>query len=112
MKKYKPEIEVDSAGTNPGIPIAESAKEFLKREDALEYLKGIPESLNEKDLQQYDQIIAMESRHRDAAINKCSGCAPQIIVWNIEDPYFLSSRYTEKIFEKIKQKIEDLADSL
>ena len=111
LKKYKPEIEADSAGTNPAIPISDSAREYLVREDAVGYLKRDPEGLDEKDLAKYDLIIAMESRHRNTVISKCPRCADKIVVWNIEDPYFLPPRYAEKVFEEIKKKVKEIADS-
>jgi len=71
LKKFKLEIEVDSAGINPSIPISEAARRYLARENAEHYLKQAPESLNEKDLDKYDLIITMEPRHKDAVLTKC-----------------------------------------
>jgi protein-tyrosine-phosphatase len=54
----------------------------------------------------------MKSEHRKAVLNKCPECENKTIVWNIEDPYFLPSKSTERIFNQIKQKVKELADSL
>ena len=112
MKKFKPEIEVDSAGINPGIPIAEVARKYLARETAEQYLKKVPESLDEKDLEKYDLIVAMEPRHKKLISSKCPECENKIVVWNVDDPYFLPYGYTKKIFKQIKEKVMELANSL
>jgi len=112
LKKLKPEIEADSAGVNPSIPISEAARKFLARENADQFLKQGPEGLDEKNLEKYDLIIAMEPRHRDAILSRCPKCKNKIVVWNIADPYFMPHGYTEKIFQQIKDKVIELAKSL
>jgi len=113
LKKFKPEIEVDSAGINtPVIPISRDAKKFLAKENAEKYLKDVPEVLDSKRLDEYDLVIAMESRHKVVVLSKCPECENKIIVWNIYDPYFAPDEQTEKIFEQIKQRVKELADSL
>ena len=37
LKKLKPEVEVDSAGIDPAIPISEVARTYLARENAQKY---------------------------------------------------------------------------
>ena len=112
LKKLRPDIEVDSAGLQIAIPISEEAKKFLARDNALRYLKKFPESLDSKQLNDYDLIIAMESRHRDAVLSKCPECRNKIVVWNIADPYFLPHEYAERIYLQIKNKVTELARSL
>ena len=112
LKKFKPEIDVDSAGTHPAIPISEAAKKYLARENAEQHLKQTPEGLDEKQLDKYNLIVAMKPEHKDVILNKCPQCAGRIVVWNIDDPYFLPHGYSEKIFKQIKHKVKDLADSL
>ncbi|MDH5624318.1 MAG: hypothetical protein OEY39_07620, partial [Candidatus Bathyarchaeota archaeon] len=63
-------------------------------------------------LDEYDLIIAMEPRHKVVVLSKCPECENTIVVWNIHDPYFSPNDYTEKIFEQIRQKVKELADSL
>ncbi|NIO36347.1 hypothetical protein GTO27_01445 [Candidatus Bathyarchaeota archaeon] len=112
LRKLRPEIDVDSAGIDPAIPISVSAKEYLARENASEHLKHAPESLDGKDLSSYDLIVAMKPKHKDAVTAKCPECKDKIVVWNIDDPYFLPHGYAEKIFMQIKDKVEGLANSL
>lgn len=112
LKKFKPAIEVDSAGTDPAIPISEVAKRFLMRENALKYLKCAPESLGQKELDSYDLIVTMKPKHKEAVLSECPKCIDKIVVWNIDDPYFLPHGYAEKIFKQIRDKILKLVDSL
>jgi protein-tyrosine-phosphatase len=112
LKKLKPEAEVDSAGTDPASLISAAAREYLARDQAQQFLKGAPEGLGEKDLDTYDLIVAMEAEHKDGVLSECSGCGDKIVVWNIDDPYFLPHGYTEKIFTQIKEKVRELGNSL
>jgi len=112
LKKFKPEVEADSAGTDPVIPISELAEEFLARENAARYLKPAPEGLEAKNLREYDLIVAMEPRHKHVILRLCPECADKTVVWNIEDPYFMPKGGAEKVFQQIKQKVKMLADSL
>lgn len=112
LKKFKPEIDVDSAGTHAAIPISEATKKYLARENAEKFLKNAPEGLDSKQLGEYNLIVAMEPIHKEAALSKCPECANKIIVWNINDPYFLPHGHAEKIFKQIKGKVLELAESL
>jgi len=112
LKKLRPDINVDSAGTDPAIPISQDAKEYLARENAEQYLKKNPKGLDSKQLGEYDLIVVMELRHKDVVLTKCPECVGKIVVWNINDPYFLPQGYAEKVFRQIKDKVHELADSL
>jgi len=112
LKKLRPDIKVDSAGTDPAIPISQEAKKYLARENAEQYLKKSPEGLFGEQLGEYDLIIAMEPRHKNVVLSKCPQCADKIVVWNINDPYFLPHGYAEKVFGQIKDKVQELANSL
>jgi len=112
LKKLRPDLEVDSAGIHPAIPISEEARKYLARENAEQYLKKIPEALESKQLNEYDLIVVMEQRHKNAIFSKCPQCEDKIIVWNVEDPYFLPPEYGEKIYQQIKEKVIELTNSL
>jgi protein-tyrosine phosphatase len=112
LKKLRPDVKVDSAGTHPVIPVSEAAKKYLAKESAQKYLKHAPEGLDEKELNSYDLIIVMNSKHKDVILSKCQDCEDKIVVWNIDDPYFLPHGYAEKIFKQIRDKVSELANSL
>ncbi len=112
LKKLRHDIKVDSAGINPAIPISEEAKKYLAIENAEQYLKKAPESLDNKQLNEYDLIVAMEPKHTHIILSKCPKCVDKIVVWNIDDPYFLPHGHAEKIFRQIRDKVLELANSL
>jgi len=112
LKKLRPDLEVDSAGIFTAIPISEEVKKYLAKEGAERYLKKSPESLDSKQLSEYDLIVAMEQRHREAVLSKCQECEDKIAVWDIEDPYFMASRDAENVYNQIKDKVRELAESL
>jgi len=112
LKKLRPDLEVDSAGIHVAIPISEEAKRFLARDNAEQYLKKMPENLDRKQLDEYDLIVVMEQRHKDAVLSKCPECESKIVMWNIEDPYFLPPKYAEKIYKQIEEKVAELAKTL
>ena len=112
LKKLRPDLDVDSAGVRVAIPVSEGVKEYLIKGHAEGYLKEYPEGLDSKRLQQYDIIVAMEQKHKDVISVKCPECQNRIVVWNIEDPYFLQGEAANNIYDHIKQKVAELAESL
>jgi protein-tyrosine phosphatase len=112
LKKLRPDLNVDSAGLGVAIPIAEQVREYLAKEDAEQFLKKYPESLSNKRLDGYDLIIAMQSGHKDAVLNRCPECQNRVAVWDVEDPYFLDEKEAEKIYDQIKRKVGELAGTL
>ena len=112
LKKLRPDLEVDSAGWHVAIPISAKVRKFLTKENAEQYLKKTPERLDCKLLKEYDVIVAMERRHEDYVLSKCPECKNRIIVWNVEDPYFMSNGDAEKVYEAIKEKVKEFAKSL
>jgi len=112
LKKLRPDLQVDSAGIHTAIPISEQVKGYLKRINAEQYLKKTPESLDSKQLGDYDLIVAMEQRHKDVILVKCPECESKVVVWNVEDPYFLQEEYAEEIYNQIKGRVTELSKSL
>jgi len=112
LKKLRSDLEVDSAGLHVAIPISEEVRRYLAREDAEQYLKKVPENLESKRLNGYDLIVAMEQRHKDYVLSRCPKCEDKIVVWNIEDPYFLEHEEAEKVYRQIEEKVRELAKSL
>ncbi|UCC33835.1 MAG: low molecular weight phosphatase family protein [Candidatus Bathyarchaeota archaeon] len=112
LKKTRPEIDADSAGIDPVIPISEAAKRYLAEETALKYLKRAPQSLGEKSLDEYDLIVAMKQEHKNSVLDRCPECTEKVVVWNIDDPYFLPHGHAKKIFKEIRGKITELASTL
>ena len=112
LKKLRPDLEVDSAGTRIARRITREAREYLMSEDALQYLKKSPENIDSKQLEQYNIIIAMEKRHKDSVLKKCPDCKNKIVVWNIPDKIFFLRGRTEKINNQMKKNVTEFAESL
>jgi protein-tyrosine phosphatase len=112
LKKMRPDLQVDSAGLRVAIPISDHVREYLAKEDAEQYLKKAPENLAGKQLSDYDVIVAMQRGHKDVILDKCPECKDRIVVWNIEDPYFMSHEGAEQVYRQIEEKVKQLAKSL
>lgn len=112
LKKFRSDFVVESAGIETASHIAENAKRFLKKENALGYLKGEPEGIEQKDVEEYDLIIVMKERHKQNIIEYWPRVENKIHVWNIDDPIYLPSGSAQKIFSKIKSKVLEMARTL
>ena len=112
LKKSRPDLQVDSAGTNVETMISAEARRFLAKQNAVQYLKKTPESLDTKRLTEYDVIIAMEHTHERIILQQCPACHEKIIVWNIEDLGLKPYEFIEQIDKQIEEKVSRLAKNL
>ena len=112
LKKVRGDLEVESAGTHPAGMIASNAKKFLEKENALKNLKGAPEGINQKNLEEYNLIIAMKQNHKNELLRRCPQIEDKIQVWDVDDPIYLPHGSDKEVFEEIKRKILELAKSI
>ena len=112
LKKIRPDIEVDSAGTYPYYKVVDITRKYAKKENAVEFLKVVPDSLESKDLNKFDIIVAMEKNHEQSILEKNHNVDNKIVVWNIIDPYQLQFKKACQVFDKIKSKVANLAKVL
>jgi len=112
LKKIREDVEVRSAGTEPASDIASNARDLLKEENALRYVKEKPEALNKKMVDEADLIVVMKEGHRQELMKSYPHVREKIRVWDIHDPIFLPSGHDRKIMKIIKNKVEELASSL
>ena len=112
LKKLRPDLHIESAGLNVSIPVSTTIRKFLKTQGALKFLKKTPESIHQKNLKSFDLIVTMQNIHTNAILRKCPECKNQIIEWNIADPYFLEHEKAKNVYEKINNKIIELAKSI
>jgi len=112
LNKFRGDLEVESAGTQPAGMIASNAKKFLERENALEKLKITPEGIGQKNLEEYDLIVAMKQNHKNEILRQYPQMEDRIEVWNIDDPIYLPYGSDEEVFEEIKRKVIELAESI
>jgi protein-tyrosine-phosphatase len=111
LKKLRPDLEVDSAGTEVASAVSEQARKYVTEENAEKYLRKAPQSLDNKLLRKYDLIIVMEQKHKNATLANCPECESRIIVWNIRDLISMPLEYADKINDQIKEKVTELAAS-
>jgi protein-tyrosine-phosphatase len=112
LKMIRSDVKTESAGTNTVIPVSEAANHYLSKIGASKYLKKNTTSVFEKNLVEYDLVVVMENMHKKVILKYCPECKNKIVVWNIDDPYFLPYGNTERIFNLIKKKVEKLATLL
>ncbi len=112
LKKLRPDLQVESAGIFVSIPISSAIKQYLRGQEALQYLKKTPENLDQKELKHFNLIVTMQKLHTNAVIEKCPECKSRIIEWNIQDPYFLDDNKTNNVFNEINNKVKELANLL
>jgi protein-tyrosine phosphatase len=112
LKKLRPDLNVDSAGLAVAIPIAREIRDYLKKVNAEQYLKSYPESLGQKNLSDYDVIVAMQVKHEKAVLSYCPNCKNRIVVWNVEDPYYGKQKTAERIYSDIEDKVKEIAKLL
>ncbi|MDH5460648.1 MAG: low molecular weight phosphatase family protein [Candidatus Bathyarchaeota archaeon] len=111
LKTLRGDLEADSAGTHPASTIAPNAKRLLEKMNAAKNLKT-PEGVNQKNLEEYDLIVAMKEEHNNHIINKHPHLKEKIIIWNIDDPYFLPTGSDRRILKEIEENVRELSASL
>jgi protein-tyrosine-phosphatase len=110
LKKLRPDLMVDSAGLHVAIPIASEVRDYLRKRGALRFLKDYPESLDKKNLKDYDLIVTMDPKVKSAVLRKCPDCKERVVGWNIKDPYF-ETQGVEIIFGEIENQVKKIAIS-
>lgn len=112
LKAIRSGIEAESAGTQPAGKIAHNAIAFLEEADALENLKKRPKGIEHKNLEEYDLIVVMKEHHKNEILQQYPQVKDKIQVWNIDDPIYLPPGSDRKIFQEIKKKVIELAESI
>ena len=112
LRKLRPDIDVDSAGTYAYHKVVDLTRRYVEQEGASEFLKAVPDRLDSKNLCDYDLIVAMETEHEQAIIRQSPECADKVVIWHINDPYQLPYKQASKDFNRIKSKVVHLAKSL
>jgi protein-tyrosine-phosphatase len=112
LKKLRNDLEADSAGTHPASTIAPNARRLLEGENASRNLKKTPEGIEQKNIGEYDLIVAMKEEHRDYLLKEYPQLNEKILVWDIDDPYFLPAVSDRRILKEIKEKVRGLSASV
>jgi protein arginine phosphatase len=112
LKKARPDIVVESAGTYPYYKVVDLTRRYAEQEGASEFLKSVPDRLDTKNLCEYDLIVAMETEHESAVLRQSPECADKVVVWHINDPYSQPFNQASREFDRIKSKVAQLAKTL
>ena len=112
LKKLRPDIKVDSAGTYPYYKVVDLTRRYAEQEGVTEFLKKVPDDIASKNLPDYNLIVAMEKEHEEAIVDQSPECTEKVVVWHINDPYKLPFEQASKEFDRIKSKVANLAKSL
>ena len=112
LKKARPDIDVDSAGTHAYYKVVDLTRRYAEQNGATEFLKSVPDSLQSKNLCEYDLIVAMETEHEEAILMQSPECADRVVVWHINDPYAQPYKQASNEFDRIKSKVAQLAKTL
>ena len=112
LKMFRPDVDVDSAGTYPYHKVVDLTRRYAEQEGASEFLKSVPDGLASKNLCDYDLIVAMKTEHEKAILRQSPECADKVVVWHINDPYQLPYKQASKDFDRIKSKVVHLSKSL
>lgn len=112
LKKVRRDIHVESAGIQPANKIASNAKRLLEEEGALENLKMKPEGIEQKSLEEYDLIVVMKEHHKNEILQRHPQVKDKVLVWGIDDPIYLPAGSDRVVFQEIKRRVEELADSI
>ncbi|MDZ7692777.1 MAG: hypothetical protein U5K69_16905 [Balneolaceae bacterium] len=106
-RRYQPELEAKSAGTEAVNHIASNAKELLAREDCLKFVKPMPDQISQQAIDEADLVVAMTQRH-ESYISKNFEINPaNMVVWGIKDP-INPGISAEEAFELILGHVKNL----
>ncbi len=106
-RKYHPEFEVESAGTDPAREVAGNARKLLEQEDALKYVKPSPEPVSQRAINEADRVVVMMPHHRDYLKENFDVENGSIEVWEVEDPVEPGVEPREA-FENLKKLVTKL----
>ncbi len=105
-RKYRPELEVESAGTKGASNIPDNVKKLLEEEGALQHVKSKPEVISQRAIDDADVIVVMEEEHREHLMDNFT-VEKDIMVWDIEDP-IKPDVDPRRTFKQIKDKVGNL----
>ena len=106
-RRYRPNLEVESAGISPARDVAENAKSLLEDKDALRYVKPGPDSVTQRAIDEADLVVVMEEDHKNYLLENFDVEDNRIECWCIDDP-INPTVSPEVSFKEIEEKVKDL----
>lgn len=105
-RRFRPEMEVESAGTDSTDHIAENARELLEEQNAVQYVKPQPDQLSRRALEEADVVVTMTDKHKKYILDNYDINEEKIEVWEIDDPVNPSVSPVIN-FQKILDRVRD-----
>lgn len=105
-RKFHPDLEVESAGTQAVDHVAENAKRMLEHENALKYVKPSPDQVSQRAIDDADKIVAMMPEHEEFLMDNFEVPENEVEVWHVEDPINADVK-PEEAFVEIREKVRD-----
>ncbi|MFB6208098.1 MAG: low molecular weight phosphatase family protein [Candidatus Nanohaloarchaea archaeon] len=105
-RKFRPRLEVESAGTDAVEQIAENAEEMLERDNAERFVKPEPDQLSERAVAEADVVVCMTDRHY-VYLQENFSVDSETRIWRIEDPVHPGVE-PEEAYRGIKAKVKML----
>lgn len=105
-RRYRPEFDVESAGTDAADIVSPVGEKLLKLVNADGFLKPEPDQLAQRAIDDADRVIAMRKEHRDF-IDQNFDAPEHIEVWNVKDPVKPGVMAPVQ-FLKLRRKVRDL----
>ncbi|MFB6100143.1 MAG: low molecular weight phosphatase family protein [Candidatus Nanohalobium sp.] len=106
-RKFHPEIEVESAGTDAVGRVAENAERMLEEDEARKYVKPSPDQVSQRAVDEADKVVCMMPEHREFIEKNFDVEEERLEVWNIQDP-INPGVSPQAAYRKIKDKIRNL----
>ncbi|MFB6204662.1 MAG: low molecular weight phosphatase family protein [Candidatus Nanohaloarchaea archaeon] len=105
-RKFRPGLEVESAGTDAAEGVAENAEELLERDNARRFVKPEPDQLSERAVEEADVVVCMTDRHY-TYLRENFSVDVETRIWRIEDPIDPGVE-PEEAYRRIKSKVKML----
>jgi protein-tyrosine phosphatase len=106
-RRYRTDIDVESAGTDSVDHVAENARDLLEYDHALQFMKPEPDQLSQRAVDDADMVVAMMPEHEKYVLNNFDVEEDKVVVWNVRDP--INGEITPlDAFLKIRGKVKHI----
>ena len=104
-REYRPEFEVESAGTDPVDFISEPTINFLRDRGAIQFVKPEPDHISQRAVDEADKIVCMMPEHRKYLLEHFNVDESKIEIWHVKDgirPDVDPQDSLEEILQKVR----------
>ncbi|MFP4229926.1 MAG: hypothetical protein ACLFRK_02185 [Candidatus Nanohaloarchaea archaeon] len=101
------DMEVESAGVSAVDFVSPAARDWLKKRDALKYVKPDPDQISQRAIEEADKVVCMMPRHSEYIKRNFNVDPDKVEVWKVEDPIH-PGKEPEEAFKEIEEKVRGL----